>query len=302
MRFASRCKEVRSKSFGGAAVFFSLVRETHTAVCVSQAPFSAAAPSSNTETEIKFELAVPAGQTPYAPANQTNVTSVDFTLKPAQTLAMVSADVYDVTITLERAETETTVEILLLEEGDEPVEVPLTIDVEAVTARLWDTGKGGDSGAANNLYSSYSVSMTEDTTKENTWDVSIKANDVVKHANASNRKAYWVGVAFLPTVNKGTVTDATLYIADADTGALEADTDCTFGPAMIEVAGGKGEEVENLIAEYFGCGADSNADFSKTYKVVVQWTVTDAEGAETTVRHTYNVSVEITKQLTADAA
>ena len=35
MRFASRCKEVRSKSFGGAAVFFSLVRETHTAVSVS---------------------------------------------------------------------------------------------------------------------------------------------------------------------------------------------------------------------------------------------------------------------------
>ena len=258
-------------------------------------------PSSNTGTEIKFELAVPAGQTPYAPANQTNVTSVDFTLKPAQTLAMVSADVYGVTITLKRAETETTVEILLLEEGDEPVEVPLTIDVEAVTARLWDTAQGTDSGDANNLYSSYSVSMTEDTTKENTWNVSIKANDVVKHANASNTKAYWVGVAFLPTASKGEVTDATLYIAD-NTGALAADTGCTFGPAMIEVAGGKGEDVENLIAEYFGCGADSNADFSKTYKVVVQWTVTDAEGAETTVRHTYNVSVEITKQLTADPA
>ena len=43
MRFASRCKEVRSKSFGGAAVFFSLVRETHTAVSASQAPFSASA-------------------------------------------------------------------------------------------------------------------------------------------------------------------------------------------------------------------------------------------------------------------
>ena len=142
---------------------------------------------------------------------------------------------------------------------------------------------------------------TEDTTKENTWNVSIKANDVVKHTNASNTKAYWVGVAFLPTASKGEVTDATLYIADS-TGALAADTGCTFGPAMIEVAGGKGEEVENLIAEYFGCGADSNADFSKTYKVVVQWTVTDAEGAETTVRHTYNVSVEITKQLTADPA
>ena len=41
--FASLCKEVRSKSFGGAAVFFSLVRETHTAVSVSQAPFSASA-------------------------------------------------------------------------------------------------------------------------------------------------------------------------------------------------------------------------------------------------------------------
>ena len=108
-------------------------------------------------------------------------------------------------------------------------------------------------------------------------------------------------MAFLPTASKGEVTDATLYIAD-NTGALAADTDCTFGPAMIEVAGGKGEDVENLIAEYFGCGADSNADFSKTYKVVVQWTVTDAEGAETTVRHTYNVSVEITKQLTADPA
>ena len=256
--------------------------------------------------DVKFEISVPEGQTPYVDNESlpTGVTSVTFTKKTAQTLAAVAAVVWEVEIVVntETQSSDAVVDILLLDSGSAPVEKPLTIDVEAVTARLWDTSEGDDSGAANNLYSSYSVSMTEDTTKENTWDVSIKASDVVKHANASSTEAYWVGVAFLPTVNKGTVTGATLYIADAESGALVADTDCTFGPAMIEVAGGKGEEVENLIAEYFSCDASSNADFSKTYKVVVQWTVTDAEGAETTVRHTYNVSVEITKQLTADAA
>jgi hypothetical protein len=43
MRFASRCKEVRSKSFGGAAVFFSFTREVQTARDASQVVFNASA-------------------------------------------------------------------------------------------------------------------------------------------------------------------------------------------------------------------------------------------------------------------
>jgi len=254
--------------------------------------------------KIEMDIAVAAGLRPYS-----SDSAVTFAPKATETKAVEEVVIWVMTINLNQitaGEDATEIPILFLNDGGK--EPTVSVDVEIAPARLWDVEKGNDDGTVDNeLYSSYTVRGTKDTSKEDTWNIDITARDVVPHKSGVG-VGYWVGAAFLPTIAESNeIVSAKLYFSDGE-GGWNPDNTVGFEEGLL-IESGKGLGTipsTGLIAEYWFCSEEWQTEdknpFSTPDDIKLEWTVKVGGESENTVVVTqyFHVNFDVTKSQTAE--